>query len=135
MSAHDLSFSQLVTATDPFVAGDFATWWRAHHSGQMFAPSFDRHRSIIITAPIGSSEIARLTEELADEDTFHDGALRFGNSYLGAYAHFHIVAVRNLARQMMALILPDGLALVNKSYEEEAGRYEAREKALTPEVR
>src|SRR5690606_23294492 len=54
---------------------------------------------------------------------------------LSSYTHFHIEDIRQVARRMQALIMPDGLALVNKSYEEEAGRLEAREKALTPEVR
>lgn len=135
MSAQDLSFSELATATEPFVTGDFAIWWRAHPSGQMFAPGLDRQRSIIITAPIGSSEIARLTDELSEEDAFHDDALRFGYMHLSSYTHFHIEDIRQVARRMQALIMPDGLALVNKSYEEEAGRLEAREKALTPEVR
>lgn len=135
MSAQDLSYSQLTTATEPFVVGEFATMWRAHPSGLLFAPTFDRLRPIVIAAPAGSSELARLTDDITDEDAFHDNALRFGHSYLDAYKYFHVAAVRNVARQMQALLMPDGTLLVNKSYEEEVGRYKTRADACTPEVR
>jgi hypothetical protein len=36
---------------------------------------------------------------------------------------------------MQALLMPDGIALVNKSHEEEVGRLKARDEACTPEVR
>lgn len=135
MSAQDLSFSQLITATEPFVTGDFATWWRGHPSGQLYAPTLDRLIPIVVAAPTGTSELARLTEQIAEEDGFHDEALRFGYSYLDSYTHFHIVAVRHIARQMQALLMPDGIALVNKSLEEEIGRLKVRADACTPEVR
>ena len=48
---------------------------------------------------------------------------------------YYLPEVRDVARQMKALIMPDGIELVNKSLEEEVSRADARDVARTPEVR
>ncbi len=136
MSAQDLSFAELVTATKPFVSGDFATWFRGEDIGKPFAAEIDDVRPLIVGAMTGSSEVDRLTEALAETDGEHDEALRFGDGLLTSYAeHYHVADVRDTARKMQALILPDGVSLVNKSYEEEAGRAQARDDVRTDDVR
>lgn len=136
MSAQDLSSAELVTATGHFVSGDFATWLRGNDMGARFAVEIDRLRPIVASAPSDSSEVGRLTVLLEEEDSDHDSGVRFGVGYLQTYAeHHHDEEVRADASAGMAAVFPDGVALVNRSCEEEAGRTEARARALTPELR
>lgn len=137
MSAQDLTFSELATATKPFVEGPFSDWWRADTTfGTVFVGEMDRLRGIVVTAPAESSELGRLTELIAEEDVVHDTGIRFGVGYFTAFGEsYHDRAIRELAERMLALLFPDGVALVNKSYAEEAGRADARDLARTPEVR
>jgi hypothetical protein len=87
-------------------------------------------------APAETSELGRVTQALADEDAFHDEAVRFGVGYLENIEDHHDQASERAAAQdLKSLLWPDGTSLVNKSYEEEAGRSAARDRVRTPEVR
>ena len=137
MSAQDLSFAELISATQTLTGvGPIGEWWRANEVGRMFAPELDPLRVVIAAAPAESSELGRLVSELADEDAVHDQEVRFGDGLLALLGEQHWDAgVRADAQQLRALLFPDGARLTNKSYAEEAGRGAARQAVLTPDVR
>lgn len=137
MSAQDLSFGEIITATELLAAsGPIGDWWRGHEVGRIFDPDFQRDRAIIARAPSDSSEAGRLVIQLADEDAVHDREVRFGYGVLETAAEHHWDPdVRTIAEQLQALIFPDGVGLIGKSYAEEAGRGASRRAVLTPEVK
>jgi len=138
MSAQDLSFGEMITATQLMASADgpVGTWWRASEVGRIFDYDFARDRAIIARAPSDGSEAGRLVMELADEDAEHDREVRFGYGVLETAAEHHWdPLVRTSATELQGLLFPDGIGLTGKSYAEEAGRGASRRAVLTPEVK
>ena len=137
MSAQDLTFSELHQATVSLVDdGPVGHWFRGTEVGRMFGEDVDRLRAVIAAAPAESSELGQVTADLAVEDAVHDDAIRFGDGVLENYEeNHHEPALRVLAAEARAIVFPDGVSLVNKSYAEEAGRAASRDAVRTPEVR
>jgi len=132
-----MTFAELASATGT-VAGDGppGEWFRASAVGRLFGAQFTAQRAVIVRAPAESTALGRLIEELAEEDAIHDREVRFGVGLLNVIAehHWH-PEIRVDAAMLYALLFPDGAALVNKSYPEEAGRGDARGSVMSSEVR
>jgi len=137
MSAQDLTFAELGTATATIAgSGPPGDWWRGSNVGRLFGAEFDARRAVIVRAPAESSEAGRIVNALAEEDAVHDREVRFGDGLLELIEEHHwVLSMRVDAAMLRALLFPDGVALVNKTYAEEAGRGAARGAMLTPEVR
>lgn len=134
MSAQDLTFAEIITATT-MMAGDGppGRWWRESEVGRIFDPDFRVARDLIARAPSESSEAGRLLLNFAEADADHDEDVRFGHGVLDLTAQYHWdPAMRNEAAELKALFYPDGLLLIGKSYAEEAGRGVSRAAVLTP---
>jgi len=132
-----MTFAELVSATATVAGGGPpGDWFRASAVGRVFAAQFDAQRAVIVRAPAESTALGRLMQELAEEDAIHDREVRFGVGLLEVIAEYHWHAETRVdAAMMQALLFPDGAALVNKSYAEEAGRGAARESVMSTEVR
>jgi len=118
-----MTFAELASATGT-VAGEGppGEWFRASAVGRLFGGQFTAQRAVIVRAPAESTALGRLIDELAEEDAIHDREVRFGVGLLNVIAehHWH-PEIRVDAAMLYALLFPDGAALVNKSYPEEAG--------------
>jgi len=64
MSAQDMTFAELVSATATVAGGGPpGDWFRASAVGRVFAAQFDAQRAVIVRAPAESMAIGRLIEE------------------------------------------------------------------------
>lgn len=69
-------------------------------------------------------------------DDMHDDCVRGLWAYLWAMTYFaRVDAEKQVYRRLLALLLPDGLSVVNKSYREEAGQVDLVERQLGDEDR
>lgn len=136
MSAQSLSFAELLEATRLWVeAGPAAAFLAGSDVARPFLPLLRDQRARLAIAPPETSELARLTQTLGEIDAEHDRAARLLYAQLASYQHDELEPVRATAVRLSRALLPDGAAVVRKSYAEQAGRVEARDAALTPELR
>lgn len=92
------------------------------------------HRGLYATHHIGPSA-ARIKQIQAEQkvvDTLHDDVLRGIDAYLRAAIYFSgDPEERRQLEQLLALLMPEGLLSVNKSYREEAGQATLAESRLS----
>ena len=137
MAPRDLSISELLSAIEPFAAeGPTRTFFRASRVGLLYGDEFDELRAFIAPSPAQSVEEQRLTTELTQTDSDHDGHVRFGVDLLSAYAESHAEPrMRDTVAELKGLLFPDGVSLVIRSHADEAGRVAVRAAVMTAEVR
>lgn len=134
MSAQDLSLAEILTATLAWTGGPPGSFVRSSPISSPFIPHFDRLRARIAEAPPEDSELGRITAQLAQLDSDHDRFVRFAVEQLASYEHHADHDVRSTAQSLKSALLPEGVSLVNRSYDEEAGRGEARAHVLSEAV-
>lgn len=135
MSAQDLSFSALLDATRAWVEGPVSEFLRESPIASPFMGRFTRLRGTIASAPPESSELGQLTERLGEVDADHDELVRFIVAFLASFAHYGEAEIEALSKSLSTALIPEGASLVSKSYGDEAGRYETRERVATAELR
>lgn len=135
MSAQDLSFKELLDATRAWREEPGAAFLSTNSVSAAHMPRFNRLHGSIAGAPSGESELARITEWLGEVDGDHDVTARFIIAFLSAFAHDDLPDVSALAARLTATLIPEGYALVIKSYAEEAGSGDDRAGLLTEDVR
>ncbi|MEC7526243.1 MAG: hypothetical protein VYE22_40555 [Myxococcota bacterium] len=97
------------------------------------------HEGLVAAQPPNDSEIAELTEEITQLDLRHDGLVRALEGRLTSEITLAEVAddgrdTHDALRRARAVLFPDGLRVVRRSYVEQAGEAELREARMDEPV-
>jgi hypothetical protein len=101
-----------------------------------FMAEFDSLRAVLVSSSRSDDAVLdRLTAQLEDVDATHDRLVRLALGALRLAPLLADAALAALGAELTAILLPDGLETIRKSYRDEAGLADPRAAALTPDVR